>query len=413
MSYTEEVSNRQIESILSDIYDKREFGKLTRPQLKTLEEFYKHCVAESLKPKSALNYLRDLRRLGEFSNKAFGSLTVKDLENFLSSLTYLKNLGDRKKGERVSENYVNEMKITLKKFFKWLYGRETYPKVVSWIKIKTRKIDSKLPEELLTPEDVKAIVEKASNTRDRALIMMLYESGCRASEILTLKLKHVVFDQYGAVIIVSGKTGMRRVRLVNSAPDLQLWVNHHPFRKDVEMPLFVDLGSHINGRQLGYYALLHIVKLATKKSGIKKKVYPHLFRHSRLTELAKYFTEAELKILAGWTGSSNMPKVYVHLSGADVENKLLMMHGKLTPESIEKEKEKKEVLKPKDCPRCKQVNSPTALFCERCSFALDFETAMKIEEKRKRADDKMSLLIQKHPELQELIEKLLEKEFGK
>jgi hypothetical protein len=43
-------------------------------------------------------------------------------------------------------------------------------------------------------------------------------------------------------------------------------------------------------------------------------------------------------------------------------------------------------------------------------MALDLKTVMELEDKRKKADEKMSLLIQKYPELRELIEKLLEKE---
>ncbi|MEM5766564.1 MAG: hypothetical protein QXD43_03350 [Candidatus Aenigmatarchaeota archaeon] len=132
---------------------------------------------------------------------------------------------------------------------------------------------------------------------------------------------------------------MRRIRLIDSVPDLQLWVNHHSYKDNPEMPLFIDIGAYVGGRQLGYYALLHIVKVLAAKAGINKRVYPHLFRHFRLTELAKLFTEQELKVLAGWVGSSYMPRIYVHLSGADVEKKLLMLNGKLT-EKIRRRKEK-------------------------------------------------------------------------
>ena len=59
------------------------------------------------------------------------------------------------------------------------------------------------------------------------------------------------------------------------------------------------------------------------------KIYPHLFRHSRLTELAAsgYSNEALLKKFAGWTPGSNMAEVYFHLDDADVKNMLLIENG--------------------------------------------------------------------------------------
>jgi site-specific recombinase XerD len=64
-----------------------------------------------------------------------------------------------------------------------------------------------------------------------------------------------------------------------------------------------------------------------KSCGLDKQVYPHLFRHSRATHLADKLTEAQMKILFGWAGNSDVPSVYVHLSGRDVEEALLRIYG--------------------------------------------------------------------------------------
>jgi site-specific recombinase XerD len=68
------------------------------------------------------------------------------------------------------------------------------------------------------------------------------------------------------------------------------------------------------------------MKLA-KMAKIGKNVYPHLFRHSRATHLADKLTEAQMKIYFGWSGRSDVPSVYVHLSGRDVEEAILKLHG--------------------------------------------------------------------------------------
>jgi len=72
------------------------------------------------------------------------------------------------------------------------------------------------------------MIEACDNPRDRALVHVLYESGARSGELLNMKIGDVEFDQYGAVIRVCGKTGPRRLRLIESVPDLQLWLSMHP-----------------------------------------------------------------------------------------------------------------------------------------------------------------------------------------
>ncbi|MEM3531382.1 MAG: zinc ribbon domain-containing protein, partial [Nitrososphaerales archaeon] len=69
-----------------------------------------------------------------------------------------------------------------------------------------------------------------------------------------------------------------------------------------------------------------------------------------------------------WTQASKMASIYVHLSGRDVDNALLALHG-LT--NSEKQEEK---LKLKICPRCDEKNSPDAKYCKRCALTLDVET---------------------------------------
>ncbi len=120
----------------------------------------------------------------------------------------------------------------MKKFYKWLRNSETYPPEVSWIKTIVNNRHRLLPEELLTEDEVKKMTEKAERPRDSALIMTLYEGGFRVGEIFGLQMKHVSFDSNGAQIMVAGKTGMRRVRIIASAPLLTQWLENHPRKED-------------------------------------------------------------------------------------------------------------------------------------------------------------------------------------
>ena len=84
----------------------------------------------------------------------------------------------------------------------------------------------------------------------------------------------------------------------------------------------------------------------------------------------------ELRLVAGWEKNSNMPEVYVHLSGADVERKLLENAGLIDDEDDQKE----NVLEPVRCPRCKSMNPHYAMYCVRCSMALNEEAARNADE---------------------------------
>ncbi|MEM2756817.1 MAG: hypothetical protein QXM89_05605, partial [Candidatus Bathyarchaeia archaeon] len=116
-----------------------------------------------------------------------------------------------------------------------------------------------------------------------------------------------------------------------------------------------------------HQALKKILVECAQRAGIKKKVYPHLFRHSRATELAKKMTEAEMCQFFGWTLASKMPAVYVHLSGRDLDKAVLKASGL----KITEEMEKAENLVV--CQFCKKVYTSDVDFCKTCGRPLKEE----------------------------------------
>jgi integrase/recombinase XerD len=117
---------------------------------------------------------------------------------------------------RTAHGQKSDYKTICERFYRWLGGSEEYPSEVRWTKARVVGANRKLPEELLTESDVSRMVQAADFGRDRALIVALYESGCRVGEIGQLQIRHVEFDEHGARLIVRGKTGMRRVRVVRA-----------------------------------------------------------------------------------------------------------------------------------------------------------------------------------------------------
>jgi len=131
-------------------------------------------------------------------------------------------------------------------------------------------------------------------------------------------------------------------------------------------------------------------------AGVKKRVNPHAFRHSRATFLANNLTEAQMKEYFGWVQSSGMAAVYVHLSGRDVDNAILKLHG------LAETHDNEDVPKVKNCARCRERNSPVSKFCCGCGSPLDIQTTIELDEKRKTSDEVISLLV-KDPQVQHMI----------
>ena len=223
-----------------------------------------------------------------------------------------------------------DYRLFCKRFYRWLRGTEDYPAEVRWIKARVEGVHRKVPEELLTDTEVQRMVERADFGRDRALILALYESGCRIGEIGQLLIRHVQFDLHGAILIVSGKTGMRRIRIVKAVRLLQKWLAVHPLREEPDAPLWIGLRGRNRYRFLTRDAIARILERAARRADIKKRVHPHLFRHSRATDLAARLTEAQLKEVFGWAPGSAQAATYVHLSGRNVDEAVLRTYTRDT-----------------------------------------------------------------------------------
>ena len=149
----------------------------------------------------------------------------------------------------------------------------------------------------------------------------------------------------------------------------------HPKRADREAPLFAGIWSKKRGKPIGYQTFRKMLREVAEKTGLKKPVNPHNFRHSRSTELAKMFTESQLCEYLGWVQGSKEAATYVHLSGRDMDTAVLRMHG-----IIDEEEEEKSRFRTIICPRCNTKNSPGCKFCSNCSLGLDLLSVKTFEE---------------------------------
>lgn len=363
--------NRKLEQIKS--------SNLSKNARKRIFEFQRYCEVSGLSKARMLRYLNDLPFIAKHLKKDFEEATRKDIERVIHII------------ENMNYAYQTKLafKTTLKKFYKWLSGGEEYPECVKWLKTTGKANNTKIPEDFLTEDEVKRMLSSSPYPRDRAIISVLWESGCRVGEVLSLQIKHVTFEDAFTRITVSGKTGMRRIPLVNSSSYLTEWLGNHPLKDNPEAPLWVGIGNVGRSEPMEYGAVRKMLQQTARHAGVKKKVNPHNFRHSRSTFLAKRFTESEMEQYLGWVPGSGMPATYVHLSGRDMDEAMLKLGGEKP-----KEEKSESSLAPLECPRCTMMNKATGRFCSRCGAVLDVETAIRMQDEMKEIDDKFSKVLE-------------------
>ncbi|MDD5617377.1 MAG: site-specific integrase [Candidatus Methanoperedens sp.] len=329
--------------------------KLNPEDQEDVRRFMDDLLARGFSPARVIKYLSSLVSISKRLDVSLKKVKSEDLKKFAAWL------GKSDYAEWTKHG----LKIILKKYMQRL-GKE---KEIDWLKIKQPK-NGKLPEEVLTEEDIKALAGAAYTARDKVFVLALYESGCRIGEFLPLKLKHVCFDRFGAVFMVTGKTGPRRIRLVASTLILQAWLSEHPTKNDPDAYMWCKTPTQYNPKwknnHLSYGFICRLLTELAVKAGVKKAVNPHSFRHSRATFMAQRLKEPEMREFFGWDSDSEMPSTYVHLSGRDIDNSVLSIYG-----YKDAAKSQEPLLQVKPCPRCQEPSDPASKFCKKCGMPLD------------------------------------------
>jgi integrase/recombinase XerD len=273
-------------------------------------------------------------------------------------------------GKPFKQNTVHDFVMFLKMFIAWLIenGYSTIDeKKIRQVKVPPVLRETKRPEDLLSPDEVLKITGAATNSRDRAFLWVLYESGCRAKEIARARWRDMIFDQWGVKFYIRQdveKTGKPRyTRLIKSTSHLDHYRNDC---KDTALDAYVFMTY--DGYPLSYNTVAKIVKKAVARAGVDKRVTPHLFRHSRITHLIKEnHQESIIKEMMWNNVNTDMFRTYVRLHEQDIDDEMLKKAG------LSKKDAGKDVLASIPCPNCHYVNAPDARRCNRCGHALTQE----------------------------------------
>ncbi len=161
-------------------------SKMDAKSKQAILDFVDHLGASGLTAYRQNLYLSNLRHMAKLMGPTFGNPTRQDVERAMAEI----EKSDYEYWTRVN------FRTATKRFYKWYLGRdEEFPECVRWIRTKNGgRARQKLPTDLLTAKEAEALISACRHPRDKALVSLLYDSGCRISEILTLQWDHVTFE---------------------------------------------------------------------------------------------------------------------------------------------------------------------------------------------------------------------------
>jgi len=272
-------------------------------------------------------------------------------------------------GRPYKQNTLFDHVSILKQFLLWMIENEysNLPeKKVKAIKSPRKDTITKTASQLLSPEEVKILVKASRSSRDRAMIMTLYEGGFRPGEVCQLKWRDLKSDPNGIAVNVNFKTGITRyIRLVMAKKYISEWRADYPLPVTPESFVFLNEKR----RPLTWNAMAVQINRIAKRAGMTKHLTPHLFRHSRITHLLREgASESVVKMMMWGSLNTDMLMTYAHLTGGDVDAEISRLYGLDT-----KTGQKSARLEPRICPSCNLINPPGEDYCRGCMEALSIQ----------------------------------------
>lgn len=219
------------------------------------------------------------------------NIDENNIRNYMQSLVVLKK----------SDSYLNQMINSIKFYYEVVLGMPN-----RFYSIERPKKREKLPK-LISKEEIQQIINNTNNIKHRCVVSLLYSAGLRRSELLNLKIEDI--DSKRMVITVNGgKGGKDRLTLLSQSvlKDLRIY-----FKKwNPKTYLF-------EGKKGGTYSstsVLNIVRNAAEKAKIRKRVTPHMLRHSFATHLLEAGTDLRyIQVLLGHN-STQTTEIYTRVA---------------------------------------------------------------------------------------------------
>ena len=351
-------------------------------------KYVEQMIATSKKPATISKNLDSIKSLCRVLNpdsanlKEWKSLTRDNINTLVANV--MRKYSDN--GQESNASY--DLKKALMNWFRFVkLGNRLSKKVGTPEELKDIElvpVKNKLTHsDLITHDELSRIITAAMNPRDKALFDFLYDSSCRVGELISIRLKHLSITRDEITVkIPESKTTIREIALLNSRTNLVEWLNVHPDKDNPEAYLFCIINGDNIGQPVTEDSIRSTLKKVCKRAGIKKRIYPHLFRHSSATEFVP-----KLGVVAndrmGWSSGSKMVSRYVHLNQKQKNEAFYKANG------IDVDEAKIEARLNRICPSCRVANSSNDDLCRSCGNPLTLEKRVQFDSDKKDFESKI------------------------
>ena len=282
-------------------------------------------IERSLSDNTVESYLRDVSKLENFFTKnslkkiSWENIEIENLQEFLS---HIHDLG-------LSANSQSRIISSLKTFFKYLTIEELRSNNPAEL-LETPKTGRKLPD-TLSVEEINLLIAAIDRTakegeRNIAIIEVLYGCGLRVSELISLKISEIFWDE-GFIRVIGKGSKQRLVPLGSIAvKHLKIYLNeiriHAKIKPGSEDIVFLNR----RGNHLTRVMIFTIIKQLAIKAEIKKNISPHTLRHSFATHLVE--GGADLRAVQEMLGHESITttEIYTHLDRSYLRQAILDHH---------------------------------------------------------------------------------------
>jgi len=288
-----------------------------------VEDYLIHCAARGLAPRTLDNaYGYSLREVflpwcKETGVGHISELDRRTLDRFTASLLQRRHRDGRPISKHSVASYVRPVRLLLN----WA-SREGED-----VKAKPQLPRLSKPlRDVLSREEIQALEDAAPTERDKLIVRIFADCGLRLDELTNLRPEDIIRSGRQAYLRVLGKRS--RVRDVPVPPQLLRRIERYIAGRPVERTgdrLFLGLRRGASGayEPMSAHGVHQVVKDAAARSELKKRVFPHLLRHSWMTEmLRKGMTPIQLSIIAG-ASMQVIAEHYTHLTKDDAYDAMI------------------------------------------------------------------------------------------
>ncbi len=263
--------------------------------------------------KRLLKYIENLKIPIYYFKKPLDKITLKDMENFEKDLSSNK-IRNKRDNKPYADYTKSDFKKALKIYLKWKLrsNPSKFVELTNWI---DTSVKMKTPD-YLKEQDIIKLYKSCKDSRQRFLVAVLFDAGCRIEEFLNIRREDIQEPNSNSPFFKItlkeeySKTSGRVIGLywIHSTEAIRDYLSEHSFKPSEAL----------------YKAKYDDVRFFFGRLGkrvLNRRLYAHLFRHSSATYYASKLNRQQLCYRYGWAFSSRMPDVYISRAGM-VEEKL-------------------------------------------------------------------------------------------